>query len=70
MAVDENLRTEIEENAEGPKKATSDQGSVEQHSLKDQIAADRYLKTTSASAAKAKMFGAQFGVIKAPGAEG
>jgi hypothetical protein len=33
----------IADNAAGPKKAQGDAGSVEQHSLADQIAADRYL---------------------------
>lgn len=33
----------IAENAAGPKKAGGDQGSMEQHSLPDQIAADKYL---------------------------
>jgi hypothetical protein len=39
--VAENLDTQIRDNAAGPKKATGDSGSVEQHSLTDQIAADR-----------------------------
>lgn len=38
------LTDTIETNAEGPKRVTGDTGSVEQHSLQDQIAADRYLK--------------------------
>ena len=41
--VAENLDTQIRDNAAGPKKATGDSGSVEQHPLNDQIAADRYL---------------------------
>lgn len=39
----------IKTNAEGPKKVTGDAGSVEQHSLKDQIEADRYLASKTAS---------------------
>jgi hypothetical protein len=37
------LRDAIRENALGPKKVASDAGSVEQHSLQDQIAAERFL---------------------------
>jgi hypothetical protein len=33
----------IEENAKKPKRAKGDLGEVEQHALKDQIEADRYL---------------------------
>jgi hypothetical protein len=39
----------IAENAAGPKKAQGDAGSVEQHSLQDQIAADRYLASKEAA---------------------
>ena len=35
------LSTAIEENATGPKKASNDGGSVEQHSISDQIEADK-----------------------------
>jgi hypothetical protein len=38
----------IEHNAQGPKKAQGDAGSVEQHGLPDQIAADRYLASKRA----------------------
>ena len=38
----------IEENAKGPKRASGDAGSVEQHSLADQIAADKYLASKAA----------------------
>ena len=38
----------IEQNAQGPKKAQGDAGSVEQHGLQDQIAADRYLASKKA----------------------
>jgi hypothetical protein len=38
----------IADNALGPKKAQGDAGSVEQHSLPDQIAADRYLASKRA----------------------
>jgi len=44
----------IEQNAQGPKKAQGDAGSVEQHSLPDQIAADRYLASKRAVQSKNK----------------
>ena len=49
--IDQNIR----ENAGGPKRASGDAGSVEQHDLKDQIDADRYL--ASKEAAKKKGLG-------------
>ena len=39
----------IETNASGPRKASGDSGSMEQHSLTDQIAADKYLESKKAS---------------------
>lgn len=39
----DDVKDAIEENAQGPKSAKSDVGEVRQHSLKDQIQADRYL---------------------------
>ena len=39
----DNLNTEIRENAAGPAKASGDAGSVEQHKLTEQIAADKHL---------------------------
>ena len=42
----------IQQNAAGPKKASGDSGSVEQHDLADQIAADKYLESKKASRAK------------------
>jgi len=44
----------IEQNAQGPKKAQGDAGSVEQHSLTDQIAADRYLAAKRAVRARGR----------------
>jgi len=38
----------IEDNAKGPKRAAGDSGSMEQHSLKDQVEADRYLASKKA----------------------
>lgn len=51
---DPTLDQTIAENAQGPKKAQGDSGSVEQHSLPDQIAADRYLASKRAVASKTK----------------
>ena len=44
----ENLDTAILENATGPKSASGDAGSVEQHSLPDQIAADKHIQSKQA----------------------
>lgn len=60
---EEPLDQSIRENAQGPDKATGDSGSVEQHSLPDQIEADRYL------AAKSKSRGLRFSKFVPPGAE-
>jgi hypothetical protein len=50
--VTDKLDTTIQENAAGPRKASGDSGSVEQHSLADQIAADKHLESKKASRAK------------------
>ncbi len=42
----------IKTNAESPRRASGDSGSVEQHPLGDQIAADKYLESKKASRAK------------------
>ena len=39
----DDLDNTIRENAAGPKRARGDSGEMEQHSLKDQIEADKYL---------------------------
>jgi hypothetical protein len=46
-----NMANEIDilTNAQAPAKVTTDAGSVEQHSLQDQIAADKYLKSREAA---------------------
>ena len=52
----EDLDSTIEQNAAGPKQASADGVSVQQHSLPDQIAADKYLagkRTVSRNPAKA-----------------
>jgi len=63
----DNLDDTIHENAQGPVKATGDSGSVEQHKLVDQIAADKYL--ASKDAVKAKRRGLRFNKLVPPGAE-
>jgi hypothetical protein len=50
--VTDNLDDNIKTNAEGPAKASGDSGSVEQHKLSEQIAADKYLESKKASRAK------------------
>ena len=62
----EELDDTIRQNAQGPAKAAGDAGSVEQHKLPDQIAADRYL--ASKEAAKLKRRGLVFNKLVPPGA--
>jgi hypothetical protein len=52
--VGNDLKDTIQENATGPKKATGDSGSVEQHGLQDQIAVDRYLASKRAMRTRTK----------------
>ena len=61
----ETVSDAIRENAQGPKRAQGDSGSVEQHDLKDQIEADRYL--ASKEAAK-KGLGVRMTKVVPPGA--
>ena len=63
----EELDNTIEENAKGPAKASGDSGSMEQHPLPDQIAADRYLQ--SKKAAKSKGLGIGLKKLSPPGAD-
>jgi len=51
MAENE-IDNSIRENAAGPRRASGDSGSVEQHGLTDQIAADKYLESKKASRSK------------------
>ena len=48
----EEIDNSIQQNAAGPRKASGDSGSVEQHGLADQIAADKYLESKKASRAR------------------
>lgn len=50
--VTETLDNTIKTNAHGPAKASGDSGSVEQHKLSEQIAADKYLESKKASRSK------------------
>ena len=50
--MSEELDNSSKENAAGPRKASGDSGSVEQHGLADQIAADKYLESKKASRSK------------------
>ncbi len=63
----DDLTEEIRQNAQGPAKAAGDAGSVEQHKLPDQIAADKYL--ASKDAAKSKRRGLVFNKLVPPGAD-
>lgn len=62
------LEQAIKDNAAGPAKAAVDGQSVEQHSLRDQIEADRYL--ASKDAAKKPSKALRFTRLIPPGAEG
>jgi hypothetical protein len=63
----DDLSTTIRENAQNPAKASGDSGSMEQHSLPDQIAADRYLE--SKKAARGKGLGIKLKKLVPPGAD-
>ena len=51
-SMTETLENSIKENAAGPKKASGDAVAVEQHSLVDQIAADKHLQSKEAMKTK------------------
>jgi len=63
----DDLDDTIRENAQGPAKASGDSGSMEQHPLRDQIEADRYLN--SKQAAKHKSRGLRFSRLVPPGTQ-
>jgi hypothetical protein len=63
----DNLDDAIRENAQGPAKAAGDSGSMEQHKLSDQIAADKYLASKEATQSKSR--GLRFNKFVPPGAE-
>ena len=49
-AADDDVKDAIERNAQGPRGAKGDVGKVRQHSLRDQMEADRYLASREARA--------------------
>ena len=61
------LSDQIEVNAAGPKKVQIGASSVEQHPLKDQIEADRYVRGSNAAANRYTM-GLRLGKVVPPGA--
>ena len=61
-----NLENTIKKNARGPRRAKGDAGEMEQHDLKDQIEADRYL--SSKEAVKKKGLGLRMSKLSPPGA--
>lgn len=50
--MNQGLEDAIEQNASGPKRASGDAGSVEQHSIIEQIAADKHLASKKAVKSK------------------
>ena len=64
--ADDTITNAIAENAAAPKRAKGDQGEVEQHSLADQIEADRYLRDKALAAKPHK--GLKFARMRSPGA--
>jgi len=60
------VKDAIEKNALGPQSAKGDVGEVRQHSLKDQIEADRYLASREARSKPHKAL--RFAKLSPPGA--
>lgn len=67
MSESEDIQDAIEQSAKGPKRASGDTGSIEQHSLPDQIAADQYL--ASKAAVKNRVFPLKRFKMIPPGAD-
>jgi hypothetical protein len=63
----DDLEQSIRENAQQPAKTSVDSVNVEQHSLADQIEADRY--RASKQATRSKRLGLRFTKVIPPGAE-
>ncbi len=61
----EEIKETIEQNAAAPKKVKGDSGELEQHSLKEQIEADRYLCSKKAVS---KGIGIKISKMKSAGA--
>jgi hypothetical protein len=66
VAVTDELDETIRTSAEGPKSVSGDSGSVQQHGIPDQIAADRYLASKKAS--RSKGLGVRMTKVVPPGA--
>jgi hypothetical protein len=64
------LESSIQEAAEGPKQVTGDQGSYTAHSIRDLIAADRYLASKKSVKSKKKTLGGLFSRMSPPSARG
>jgi hypothetical protein len=67
LQMPDDLQETIRESAKAPAKASGDAGSVEQHKLPDQIAADKYLASKTATNLKNR--GLRFNKLVPPGAE-
>ncbi len=65
--MSEDLTETIRENATGPSEAHGDAGGMKQHSLPDQIEADRYLE--SKKAARKQGLGIKFTKLVPPGTD-
>lgn len=63
----DDLRDSIRDSAKAPAKASGDAGSVEQHKLTEQIAADKYL--ASKAAASQPKRGLRFNKLVPPGTD-
>ena len=63
--MSDDLENTIRDNAQGPKRAQGDAGSMEQHGLTEQIEADRYLNSKKAMK---KGLGVRFTKLSPPGA--
>jgi len=61
----EDIQQAIRDNAQGPTRGTGDAGSVEQHSIDEQIRADRHL--AEQTAAKKPRRGLRFTKLISPG---
>lgn len=64
------LGSSIQEAAEGPKQVTGDQGSYTSHSIRDMIAADRYLASKKSGKSKKKTLSSLFSRMSPPSARG
>ena len=64
--MSDDLHDIIKENLKSPRRAKGDSGEIEQHSLKDQIVADKYLKSQEATR---RGLGAIFKKLVPPGTD-